>query len=239
MRNKVYFMDCMKGMKHWPDKCFDLAVCDVPYGIGVGQMAFLQERATTVKQKNGTRLSPHKKKKGYTKSDWDSSPPPQAYFDELRRVSREQIIFGVEYVDWEGLGPGRIKWNKGMPEGVSFKGYEMAYASMIDHEHEIDLLWAGMQQAKSISEPMTQQGNKALNEKRIHPCHKPVMLYDIILSTFAKEGQLILDTHIGGGSIRISADKLGISLIGYEVSPEYFSAQEKRYKEFKSQLTLF
>ena len=232
-------MDCMEGMKQWPDKHFDLAVCDIPYGIGVGQMAFLQEKSTVVKQKNGKKLNANRNKKGYTKSDWDSSAPPQAYFDELRRVSREQIIFGVEYVDWDGLGDGRIKWNKGVAEGMSFKQYEMAYASMIDHEHQINLLWSGMQQAKSISEPMTQQGNKALNEKRIHPCHKPVMLYDIILSVFATKGQLILDTHIGGGSIRISADKLGMNLIGYEVNPEYFHAQEKRYKEFKSQLTLF
>lgn len=239
MRNEVYFMDCMEGMKQWPDKFFPLAVCDVPYGIGVGKMAFLQEKSTTVKQKNGARLNPNKRKVVHAKSDWDSSPPPQEYFDELRRVSKKQIIFGVEYVNWSDLGTGRIKWNKGVLEGVSFKGYEMAYASMIDHEEQIDLLWAGMQQAKSISEPMTQQGNKALNEKCIHPCHKPVMLYDILLSRYAKEGDVILDTHIGGGSIRISADRLGMGLVGYEVGADHFAAQEKRYREFKAQLTLF
>ena len=104
-------------------------------------------------------------------------------------VSKHQIIFGVEYVNWEGLGTGRIKWNKGVAEGISFKPYEMAYCSFINYEMPIDLLWAGMQQAKSITEPMTSQGNKKLNEKRIHPCHKPIMLYDIIYQTFGFEYQ--------------------------------------------------
>ena len=74
-----------------------------------------------------------------------------------------------------GVGTGRIKWDKGVAEGMSFKKYELAYCSMIDYEMESPLLWTGMCQAKSLSEPMTQQGNKKLNEKRIHPCHKPIM----------------------------------------------------------------
>jgi len=237
--NEVILGDCMEGMAQTPDGYYDLAVCDVPYGIGVGKMAFLTERAATVKQKNGNRLNPNWNKRGYTKSDWDESPPPQAYFDELRRVSRHQIVFGVEYVDWEGLGPGRIKWNKGFAEEVSFKGYEMAYASMLTEEVEIPLLWAGMQQAKGIDNPMTAQGDKRKNEKRIHPCHKPVMLYDILFRMFAKRGDRILDTHVGGGSIRIAADRAGLHLRGYEISPEYHAKQEARYAAFKSQTTLF
>ena len=80
---------------------------------------------------------------------------------------------------------------------------------MIDSEIELPLLWAGMCQAKSLTEPMTQQGNKKLNEKRIHPCHKPIMLYDIIYQTFGFDGMKVIDTHLGGGSNRISADKFG------------------------------
>lgn len=89
--------------KRYPDKYFDWVVDDVPYGIGVGKMAFLIEKQTTVKQKNGTKLNPRKKNKSYTISDWDSKPPTQEYFDEMRRIPHNQIIFGVEYVDWIGL----------------------------------------------------------------------------------------------------------------------------------------
>jgi site-specific DNA-methyltransferase (adenine-specific) len=117
----VFNEDCEIGMKKFPDGYFDLAICDVPYGIGVGQMAYLKEIATTVKQKNGTRINGNKQKKVYTQKIWDIMPPSQKYFDELRRVSKEQIIFGVEHVDWVGLGSGRIKWNKGVAEGMSFK----------------------------------------------------------------------------------------------------------------------
>lgn len=197
--NVVFNEDCFLTMARYPDKYFDIAVVDVPYGINVANMAFLKETKTTIKQKNGTRLNPNKNKKVYTQKNWDNEPPTQQYFDELRRVSKHQIIFGVEYVNWQGLGSGRIKWNKGVAEGMSFKPYEMAYCSLIDYEMQLDLLWAGMQQAKSIKEPMTQQGNKKLNEKRIHPCHKPVMLYDIIYSIFGFDGMKVIDTHLGGG----------------------------------------
>ena len=105
----VFNEDCVEGMKRYPYKYFDLAICDIPYGIDVGNMAYLKEMKTTVKQKNGTRLNGNKNKKPYTQKQWDKEPPSQSYFDELQRVSKEQIIFGVEYVDWQGLGAGRIK----------------------------------------------------------------------------------------------------------------------------------
>jgi site-specific DNA-methyltransferase (adenine-specific) len=154
-------------------------------------------------------------------------------------VCKEQIIFGVDYVDWDGLGPGRIKWNKGHSEEVSFKRYERAYCSLIEKEIEVNILWAGMMQAKSLKEPMTQQGNKKLNEKRIHPCHKPRLLYRKILLDYAFPGAKILDTHVGGGSIRIEADLFGCHFEGFEVDPEYWEDQEERYRKFKSQLRLF
>jgi len=104
--SKVLLADCMEVMQKYPNGYFDLAIVDVPYGINVGKMAYLKERKTTVLQRNGTRLNPRKNSKGYTLKDWDLKPPPQAYFDELRRISKEQIIFGVEYLDWKGLGTG-------------------------------------------------------------------------------------------------------------------------------------
>jgi len=231
--SKVFFEDCIKTMLRYPDGYFDIAVVDVPYGINVGNMPFLKAIKHTAKQKNGLKLNANRNKKVYTSKDWDLEAPKQEYFNELKRVSKEQIVFGVEYVNWEGLGSGRLKWNKGVPEGLSFKSYEMAYCSLIDYEMELNLLWSGMQQAKSITEPMTSQGNKKLNEKRIHPCHKPIMLYDIIYQIFGFEGMKVIDTHLGGGSNRISADKFGFEFVASEIDLEYFDKQEIRFSNYK------
>jgi len=225
----------MAGCK---DKQFGLAICDVPYGIDLGNMTFLKEQKTTVKQKNGGRLNGNGNKKPYARKDWDKKTPDQAYFDELQRVSKHQIIFGVDYVDWTGLGSGRIKWNKGMAEGMSFKPYETAYCSKINTVVDLDLLWAGMCQAGSLSEPMRQQGNKRLNEKRIHPCHKPVLLYIKLLSDYASPGDTILDTHLGSGSSRIACDKMGFDFVGTEIDPDYYNAHLVRWENYKKQLVI-
>lgn len=225
--------------KKFPDRYFDLLIADIPYGLNVGKMAYLTEKKKMVRQKNGSKLSPSKNNKSYTKKDWDLTVPGQEYFDEVRRISNHQIIFGVEYVDWEGLGSGRIKWNKGVAENVSFKGYELAYCSMIDHTHEIDLLWSGMMQAKSLSEPMTMQGNKKLNEKRNHPCHKPSLLYRRLLLDFAEPGLKICDTHLGDGMIRIECDNYNCEFVGIETDPEYFNGHLQFWEPHASKLKLF
>uniref|UniRef100_A0A6M3LCQ3 Putative methyltransferase n=1 Tax=viral metagenome TaxID=1070528 RepID=A0A6M3LCQ3_9ZZZZ len=235
----VFNEDCQIGMAKFPNKYFDLAVCDIPYGINVGKMPYLTEMNTTVKQKNGTRLSGNKNKKPYKQKEWDEQVPDQKYFDELCRISKDQIIFGIEYTDWKGIGNGRIKWDKGVAEGMSFNRYEVAYCSLINEEIELPLLWAGMCQAKSLSEPMTQQGNKKLNEKRIHPTHKPIMLYDLIYKRFSRKGMKIIDTHLGGGSNRISADKNELDFVAFEIDKDYFDASAKRFENYKSQLKLF
>ena len=232
----AFLVDCLVGMSNYPDGYFEWAICDIPYGIGVGRMAYLSEVNTSVKQKNGTRLNPNKTKSKYTLKDWDKEPPTQMYFDELKRISKNQIIFGIEYVNWTGVGTGRIKWDKCFSEGVSFKRHEVAYCSSIDYTYELPLLWAGMCQAKSLSEPTTQQGNKKLNEKRIHPCHKPLLLYQALLKQFVKVGDKIVDTHLGGGSIRIAAKQYGCPFVGFEIDEEYFYKQEKRFRNYSSQL---
>lgn len=237
--SKVYNSHYENIMHQYSDKYFDLAVCDIPYGIDVANMAFLKEVNTTVKQKNGIRLNPNRNKKKYTFKDWDKQPTPQQYFDELKRISKHQIIFGIEYVNWNGVGAGRIKWDKGVPEGLSFKRYEVAYCSLIDTEIELPLLWAGMCQAKSLSEPMVQQGNKQLNEQRIHPCHKPIMLYDKLFLDYGLKGMKVIDTHLGSGSSRISADKFGVSeFIGIEIDEEYYNEHVERFSQYKSQYAL-
>ena len=220
---------------------FDLAVCDFEYGIDVANMPYLREMKTTVRQKNGTRLNGNRNKTPHTKKNWDKQPPPQAYFDKLKEVAVEQILFGIDYVNWTGVGTGRIKWDKGFAEGMSFNRYETAYCSMIENEIEVQMLWAGMMQAKSVLEPMVQQGNKKLNEKRIHPTQKPVNLYIKLLMDFAKKGWRIIDTHGGSMSIAIAVDYLNryhnmeLELVVCEIDKEYYDKSVKRYKQATAQ----
>lgn len=234
--SQVFNMDCMIGMAAYPDAFFDLACCDIPYGIGVGNMAYLNEIRTRTKQKNGSRLNANAKKEIYTLKDWDKQPPTQQYFNELKRISKHQIVFGIDYTNWTGVGSGRIIWNKGVPKGMGFKKYEIAYCSLIDVEIELMLLWSGMRQAKSLADPMTQQGNKSLNEKRIHPCHKPILLYQKLFLDYGFKGMKIIDTHLGGGSSRIAAHKMNYDFIGFETDKEYFYKQEERFKNYTSQM---
>lgn len=232
-----YCIDNIEFMKTKPDKYYDLAIVDPPYGINVAKMAYTQEDNRPVKQKNGTILRVKKLK--YKHGDWDKMPPTQEYFDELFRVSKHQIIWGINYFDLKGIGNGRIKWNKCVPEGVSFNNYEYAYCSLIENEIEFTYMWAGMFQGKSLDEPTTQQANKKLNEKRIHPTHKPVKLYLWTLNQFAKDGWKLIDTNGGGMSIAIAADEFNIDLDITEIDKEYFSDGTNRYYNHKRQLKLW
>jgi len=233
----LFHCDCMDLMRETPDKFYDLCICDPPYGINVAKLAYTQEDNRPIKQKNGSIL--HVKKLKYQHKDWDKNTPSQGYFDELRRVSKEQIIWGVNYFDWKGIGTGRIKWDKYVPDGVSFNRYEYAYCSLINTEVEFVYLWAGMCQAKSTSEPTTQRGNKKLNEKRIHPTQKPVALYKWLLKNYAKEGDRILDTHLGSGSSAIAAHDGGFEFVGCEIDADYYAAAVKRFNIHKMQQVLF
>lgn len=236
----VYNEDCMNVMARYPDKFFDLAVVDPPYGINVAKMAYTQEDNRPCKQKNGATLTVKKKK--YKHGDWDSLPADEKYLNELIRVSKNQIIWGINYMDFHLKG-GRIVWNKLVPEGVSFSDCEIAYCSLIERVEIVHYRWAGMMQGmycgKDVQKALIQQGNKQLNENRIHPTHKPIALYDWIYNKYAKQGDLILDTHLGSGSSRIAADKNKLNFVGCEIDKEYFDAQEARFKEFKSQLRLW
>ena len=122
---------------------------------------------------------------------------------------------------------------------MSFNRYEVAYCSLVNYEINIELLWAGMCQAKNLSSPMVQQGNKKLNEKRIHPCHKPILLYLKLIKDYAKPNDKILDTHLGSGSSRIAADKANLPFVGCELDADYFYASVKRFKEYSAQQTMF
>lgn len=228
-----YNIDCMGHMKTIPDGFFDLAVCDPPYGRKEhgGKC-----RSGYVLQKNGTKL--YVSDGLYEKKNWDSEVPPHEYFDEVCRVSKNQIIFGANYFTDEKFGPGRIVWDK--CNGNSDQSdCEIAYNSMTSRVDLFRFMWSGMMQGKSITEGYIMQGNKSLNEKRIHPTQKPVALYRWIFQRYAKPGDKILDTHLGSGSSRIAAYDAGLDFVGFEIDKDYFDKQEERFAAHSSQMNLF
>lgn len=155
-------MDCMQGMKEFPDKYFDLAIVDPPYGR---KEHGGRNRSGYVRQKNGSKI--FVKDGQYRNQNWDNEPPSEDYFNEVMRVSKKQIIFGCNYFDYPLIG-GRIVWDK-CNDGSDQSDAEIAYCSMNDRVDIFRYMWRGMFQGKSITEGTTQQGNKRLNEKRIHP----------------------------------------------------------------------
>lgn len=228
--------DNMELMSRYEDNYFELAIVDPPYGIGVAKMAYTQEDNRPVKQKNGKILRVKKLK--YSHGNWDDNPAGDVYLKELLRVSKNQIIWGINYMDFHLKG-GRIVWNKCVPKGMSFSDCEISYCSIFNGVKIITYMWAGMNQGKSIKEGHIQQGNKKLNEKRIHPTQKPVKLYEWLLMNYAKEGDKILDTHLGSGSIAIACHNLGFELTACELDKDYYEAAMKRINEHKSQIRMF
>jgi site-specific DNA-methyltransferase (adenine-specific) len=205
----------MALMARYPDKYFDLAVVDPPYGIGEDGN---RGNVSTKKWKN-PGPSIHKKK------NWDNHRPSKQYFDELFRVSKNQIIWGGNYfVEHLPVKMGWIFWDKETGDSDYSDG-ELAFTSFDKALKKFTWLWSGFKQKQL--------------EKRLHPTQKPVALYDWIFKNYAKEGDKILDTHLGSGSSRISAWKAGLDFTACELDADYFAAQEKRFKEFTAQLRMF
>ena len=234
--------DCMEFMRGQPDKCWDLAIVDPPYGRGEDGG---KDRSGGVRQRNGDVISVAGN--AYAKKGWDSSPPPAEYFSELRRVSERQIVFGINYFQ-QWFGPGLIVWDK-CNDGSDQSGAEIAACSFTGRTDIFRFMWRGMMQGSGVLSGTTQQGDKSLNEKRIHPTQKPVALYKWLLTRYAKPGWKILDTHGGSGSDCIavhdvSADWVsqglpGIDLTWIEKDPDYYAAAVERYTKHAAQLHLF
>lgn len=208
--SEVFNEDCIQVMKRYPDKFFDLAVVDPPYGNNLSGGR---------SEKNGwnNKIDWDKCNKG-----WNLAIPTPEYFAELQRVSKNQIVWGGNY--FANMLPNSecwLIWDKGQRD-FSLADGEMAWTSF-DKAMRIHTLHRAV----------------ANQEDKMHPTQKPVKLYDWIFSKFASEGNLILDTHLGSGSSRIAAHKAGLSFVGCEIDKDYFDAQEKRFKEFVSQLRLF
>jgi len=199
----LYNADCMEVMKTFKDKQFDLAIVDPPYGIGAGE---------GVGATRGISFKKYKKKK------WDSKPPDKEYFDELFRVSKNQIIFGGNYfTDKIPVSRGWIYWKKMI--GGNYADGELAWTSFDMNLKEFT--------------KRSEQG-----KLRFHPTQKPVALYTWLLNNYAKEGDTILDTHFGSLSIGIACEKLGFELTAIELDKDYYQMAKKRLLNFKKQLTI-
>ena len=216
IQSVTFNTDCIDFMKTCPDKCFDLAITDPPYGIMEDGNRDLQPKGAASKRKK------------YHQALWGQEKPTQEYFDQLKRVSKNQIIWGGNYFD---LGPTRcyLFWDKrGTCDSNDFADGELAWTSFKTSVRKFTHLWNGMLQQ-----------NMKNKEERIHPTQKPVALYSWLLSNYAKPGDKIFDSHLGSGSSRIACDKLGFDFTSCELDKEYFDAQEKRWETYKAQLRMF
>lgn len=222
MINETHNIDCMEYMRNCPDKFFDLAIVDPPYGDAGNENQFKG------KTRFGGWFDKYKRiecagetwSKKYKRKiiDWDIAPSKE-YFIELFRVSKNQIIFGGNYFD---LPPCRcfLVWEKlTISEKFSMAMCEYAWTSFFSN-------------AKLFK-------YAPQNSSRFHPTQKPVELYKWILKNYAKKGDKILDTHLGSGSSRIAAYDMGYDFVGCEIDNYYFDAQEKRYKDHIAQHNLF
>lgn len=222
--NIAYNMDCMEYMRTLPDKAFDLAVVDPPYGIGVMSMNYTKSGAV---RNHGYTTA---KRRDYRKqSEWDIKPTKE-YFDELFRVAKRKIIWGGNYFS-NMLPPSRsfIVWDKRCSEDMKNDFSDCEYA-WCDYgvARMFRYVWNGMI-----------QGNMKNKEERFHPTQKPIALYQWIFANYAKPGDKILDTHLGSGSSRIAAYELGLDFVGCEIDKEYFDKQEERYAAYAAQENLF
>jgi site-specific DNA-methyltransferase (adenine-specific) len=213
---KITNEDNMALMSRYPDNHFDLAIVDPPYGINV----------TNQSQGKGGGVA---KKIEYKKTDWDKYAPNTEYFEELIRVSKNQIIWGANHfisrIPFDSSC--WIVWDKDNGE-TDFADCELAWTSFKTAVRMLKWKWAGMLQQ-----------NMKNKEHRIHPTQKPVALYKWLLKNYANEGDKILDTHLGSGSIAIACHDLGFDLTACELDTDYFNAAMKRIEDHKKQLVLF
>jgi len=204
--SEVYLEDCMIGMSRYADNHFDLAIVDPPYGIGM----------------DGGNVG-YKGFNNFEKKNWDKEIPSNEYFEELFRVSKNQIIFGGNYF---GLPATRcyLVWDKG--EGF----YNRTYA-------ECELAWTSLDAntCKIKHDPLAKGDYKG----KIHPCQKPITVYDWIMQKYAKPNDLILDTHAGSMSSVIACLKNGYNITAFEIDKEYFEKGKKRVEDFISQGNIF
>ena len=201
--------DSLEALKGYADNHFDMAIVDPPYGISVDNDT-----------KGNFVMTKHKSK------NWDNEIPPKEYFIELQRVSKNQIIWGGNYFPLP-LKKGWICWDKVNPLTGKFSDFELAWTSFLNCDRIYKQAWIGF-------------GRKFIEKTpSIHPTQKPIRLYEWILKEFTSTGDLILDTHLGSGSIAIACHYMKRNLIGYEIDKDYYDAACKRFKEQTMQQALW
>ena len=207
--------DCMNVMKNYKDNHFDLAIVDTPYGIG----------EDGAKNHSRDRLAKATK---YTPKNWDKSPPTKEYFDELIRISKNQIIFGANHfisrIPYDSSC--WIVWDK--DNTGDFADCELAWTSFKSAVRKFRFRWNGMLQE-----------NMKNKEIRILPTQKPVKLYEWLLHNYSQKGQKILDTHLGSGSIAIACHYFGCDLVGIEIDKEYYEKAKERVDLLTRQEVIF
>ena len=225
MPHTFFNIDCMdkdKGMPSYPDKYFELAIVDPPWGTGwdgdVPSMTISPKMSEKRKQTWKNRVASK-----YVRKNWDIKPGKE-YFDELFRVSKNQIIWGGNHFDLP-QSCGWIFWDKLMDEGFSVADGELAWTSFDKAVKKVTVLWAGYKKGEPTN--------------RIHPTQKPLTIYKFLLNNYAKPGDKILDTHVGSASSIIACIDLGFDVWGYELDEDYYKAATKRIADFESQLKIF
>ena len=211
--------DCMDGLSKYRDGYFEIAVVDPPYFSGPEKRAYYGRAASSIGVRRRYKPS----------AEW--TVPGKEYFEELRRVSKHQIVWGCNYFAYP-FGPGRIVWDK-CNGASSFSDCEIAYCSLHNSVRLFRYMWNGMMQGRSIEEGHIQRGNKKTNEKRIHPTQKPVDLYRWIARKYIPQEWKVLDTHVGSASSLIAYEEAGIDYTGFEKDPYYYGLAVKRMEEYR------
>jgi len=218
-RGGICFYNCdnIEFMKNKPDNYYDLAIVDPPYGIDAD------------KKNNGKNSDRHEKTSKakintYKKTNWDNAIPTDEYFNELKRVSKKQIIWGANFFNLQG---GMLYWHKNVTMPTYSTG-ELAYLSWLNKIDFVEITWHGMLQY-----------NMKNKEERIHPTQKPILLYRWMLDKYAEKGFKILDTHGGSHTNAIACDMEGFDLDIIEIDTEYFTSGLSAFDEYKRQLKLF
>lgn len=202
----LHLGDCMEAMAQMPDNAFDLAIVDPPYGLGKRTTDGGSKRNTQTKFMDDIR-----------RTNWDDSTPTKEYFDELKRVSKNQIVWGGNYFELHSYRT-FVVWDK-MTYVPTMSQVEMAITSFDSPARLVKI--------------------NSNQSDRIHPTQKPVKLYQWLLNEYAETGDKILDTHLGSGSIAIACWDMKRNLTGYEIDAEYYEAACKRFEQHKKQLQIW